>query len=258
MKVSLVQADITCENKESNFRKYESLITGLKGHTDLVVMPEMFNTGFTMNSEKMAESMCGDTLQWMRRISSEYDFGLMGSYIVRDAGRYYNRLVFMKPDGNYVTYDKGHLFRMEKENMFYMKGNRHIIESFRGMNFFLQICYDLRFPVWSRNRNNAYDVLVYVANWPAVRRNVWNTLLQARAIENQAYVLGVNRVGNDENGIDYCGDTVIIDPTGEKLAEAQLNREEIITSEISSGKLKSFREKFPAWLDADLFSFDTD
>ncbi|HCC70101.1 MAG TPA: amidohydrolase [Bacteroidales bacterium] len=258
MKITLVQSDIAWENKKTNFKKYESLLSGLSGKTDVVVLPEMFNTGFSMNSEELAEAMNGETVVWMREVSAETNYAILGSFIASDRGKYYNRLVFMKPDGDYCTYDKGHLFRMEKENMSYTKGNRTIIDSFKDWKFSLQICYDLRFPVWSRNKNNGYDILVYIANWPAVRRNVWNTLLIARAIENQCFVVGVNRIGRDENSIDYCGDTKLVDPRGNIVANTKMNTEEVITGEISLDELRAFREKFPVWLDADNFEIISD
>ncbi|MFO7755809.1 MAG: amidohydrolase [Bacteroidales bacterium] len=253
MKISLVQSDILWEDKKANFLKYESMLAGLKGNTDLVVLPEMFNTGFSMNSRDMAEDMDGQTMEWMKDISSAGNFGLAGSFIATEDGKYYNRLVFMKPGGDYYVYDKGHLFRMEKENMFYTKGDRRVTVPFRGLNFSLQICYDLRFPVWSRNRNNAYDILIYIANWPAARRRVWTTLLPARAIENQSYVIGVNRVGRDGNGIDYCGDSLVAGPRGDIPAAAEENAEEVVTVDLSPLELGQFREKFPVWRDADDF-----
>lgn len=254
MKISFVQSDIYWENKKANFSKYESMLSGLRGKTDLVVLPEMFSTGFTMRAGEMAEDMYGETMIWMRKISSEGDFGLIGSIIISDAGKYYNRLVFMKPDTSCITYDKGHLFRMEKENMFFTKGSAPVIDSFRKLNISLQICYDLRFPVWSRNRNNAYDLLIYIANWPAARQHVWNTLLPARAIENQCYVLGVNRLGRDGNGIEYSGGSVLAGPRGNILASADGPGEEVITHRIDRDELEQFREKFPVWLDADNFN----
>ena len=258
MKITLVQTDIAWENKKANYSKYESLLKDLTGKTDVVVLPEMFNTGFSMACDQLAESMDGDTMRWMREISSDGGFGVIGSFIAVDNGNYYNRLVFIKPDGDYCTYDKGHLFRMEKENTFYTKGSRPVIDSFREWHFSLQVCYDLRFPVWSRNVNNKYDILVYIANWPKSRRNVWNTLLLARAIENQCFVVGVNRIGRDRNGIDYCGDSVIIDPLGRVVAHTTQDKEEVITHNISLDELKLFREKFPVWIDADKFNLISD
>ncbi len=258
MKITLVQADIAWENKKANFSKYESLLKGLAGKTDVVVLPEMFNTGFSMNCDHLAESLNGETIKWMRKIASVADFGMIGSFITIDQRKYFNKLVFMKPDGNYCSYDKGHLFRMEKENMYYTKGTRPVIDSFREWKFSLQICYDLRFPVWSRNVKNEYDILVYIANWPESRRNVWNTLLMARAIENQCFVVGVNRIGRDGNGIDYCGDSVIIDPMGKIVAQTKMDIEELITHKISLDELKLFRKKFPVWIDADKFKLLSD
>lgn len=253
MKITLVQADIAWENKELNFSKYESLLNSLAGKTDLLILPEMFSTGFSMNCEQMSENMNGQTMQWIRKITSGSGFAMIGSFIATENGKYYNRLVFMKPNGNYCSYDKGHLFRMEKENKYYTKGNQPVIYTFKDWKFSLQICYDLRFPVWSRNVNMGYDVLVYIANWPQVRRNVWNTLLPARAIENQSYVVGVNRIGKDGNNIDYCGDSMIVDPKGKIIAQTKMYAEELITHEISLDDLHLFREKFPVWEDADRF-----
>ncbi|MEA1887934.1 MAG: amidohydrolase [Bacteroidota bacterium] len=258
MKITLVQADIAWENKEVNFSKYESLLNSLTGKIDVVVLPEMFSTGFSMNCDLLAENMNGQTMKWISKITSSAGFAMIGSFIAVENSKYYNRLVFMKPDGNYATYDKGHLFRMEKENKYYSKGERPVIYPFRDWRFSLQICYDLRFPVWSRNVNNAYDVLVYIANWPEARRNVWNTLLPARAIENQCFVLGVNRIGKDGNGIDHCGDSMIVDPKGKIIAQTNMYAEEIISHEISLDDLNLFRDKFPVWNDADRFKLLSD
>lgn len=258
MKITLAQTDITWENKQANYYHYESLLQDLGGKTDVVILPEMFNTGFSMNCDELAENMDGETMKWMRKITSVSGFGMIGSFITFEMGKYYNRLVFIKPEGDYCTYDKGHLFRMEKENMYYTKGSTPVIESFRDWNFSLQVCYDLRFPVWSRNINNSYDILVYIANWPKSRRNVWNTLLLARAIENQCFVVGVNRIGKDGNGIDYCGDSVIIDPLGRIVAQTKMDTEEVITHKISLDELRTFREKFPVWIDADKFKLVSD
>lgn len=258
MKITLVQTDIAWEDKKANLIKYESLLDDLGGQTDIVVLPEMFNTGFSMNSRSLAETMSGDTVKWMEEMVNRGGFALMGSLIVSEGSKYFNRLVFMKPGGNYCTYDKGHLFRMEKENDFFTKGRHRLTERYREWNFSLQVCYDLRFPVWSRNVDNAYDILVYVANWPASRRNVWNTLLRARAIENQCFVAGVNRIGKDGNGLGYCGDTALIDPKGEVVGQTKLNAEDVLTTEISMENLKSFRSRFPVWLDADPFELVSD
>lgn len=258
MKISIVQADIAWENKELNYSRFSEMLDGVKQKTDLVVLPEMFNTGFSMNSGNLAEGMTGRTMEWMQKTAYEGDFGLMGSFIAKTDDKYYNRLVFMKPDGTFSGYDKGHLFRMEKENMFFTKGNKRVVDRFREFNFSLQICYDLRFPVWSRNMNNTVDIIVYVANWPESRRKVWNTLLKARAIENQCFVVGVNRIGSDGNNIDYCGDSVIINARGETVCEAEINKEEVVSAEISLDELNEFRRKFPVWLDADNFTLLSD
>ncbi|HUS86545.1 MAG TPA: amidohydrolase [Bacteroidales bacterium] len=253
MKVTLVQADLKWEDPGVNRDCLHKLINSEKD-TDLVIIPEMFTTGFTMRSTDLAEDARGETLTWMHDIARKGDFGLAGSFIFREDKNYYNRLIFMKPDGSYSSYDKGHLFRMEKEDLYYQKGDNRLIEHFRGVNVNFQICYDLRFPVWSRNRDNEYDLLVYVANWPETRRKVWKTLLIARAIENQCFVAGVNRIGSDGKGICYSGDSVVIDPKGNKIAKVEPYSEGVTSVEISIDYLNTFRQKFPAWKDADNFS----
>lgn len=258
MKICLVQSDIIWEDPIANHHRYESLLKENSGKTDIVVLPEMFTTGFSMNARVLAEEMDGPTVNWMRKISADGNFGLIGSLIIREADEYFNRLIFMKPDGTYSSYDKGHLFRMEKEDLSYTKGTERIIDKFRDANFSLQICYDLRFPVWSRNKNNSYDILVYIASWPANRSHVWNSLLIARAIENQCFVIGVNRVGTDGTGINYSGDSVIINPEGKKILSAEQYKESIMNAEISLKELFDYREKFPVWLDADSFSLLND
>ena len=253
MKVTLVQANLKWEDPVTNRDSLQKLIfSGME--TDLVIIPEMFTTGFTMRSKELAEDAGGETLIWMRDLASKGDFGLAGSYIFREDENYYNRLIFMKPDGSYSSYDKGHLFRMEREDLYYKKGDSRLIENFRGVNINFQICYDLRFPVWSRNRSNEYDLLVYVANWPEARRKVWNSLLIARAIENQCFVAGVNRVGSDGGGISYSGDSMVIDPKGTKITKVPSYSEGVATVEISVDDLNKFRDKFPVWKDADKFT----
>jgi len=253
MKITIIQSNIEWEDHEENIRTHEDMIRRGCTGSDLVILPEMFTTGFSMNSRALATDLDGPEIKWMEKMSTEGDFGLVGSLIMKEEDRYLNRLVFMKPGGSYSTYDKGHLFRMEKEDLYYTKGSSRLIESFRGFNINLMICYDLRFPVWSRNVKNEYDLLIYVANWPEARRHVWNTLLAARAIENQCYVAGVNRIGSDDSGIFYSGDSVILDPRGEVLASVEAYKEGTITMDISMDKLKKFRNKFPVWKDADKF-----
>ena len=251
MNVTVVQPDIIWENIEGNLSRLSELIKPLYGSTDIVVLPEMFTTGFTMNTAQMAEPKDGLTYKWMQKVSSDGDLAICGSYIVKESGCFYNRWNFVSPD-NSVHYDKRHLFRMGNEETFFTGGKERVIFGFRGVRIMPSICYDLRFPVWSRN-NGSYDLLINSANWPDSRQMVWNTLLRARAIENQCYVAASNRVGTDGKGIEYRGDSMILDPKGEVLAKGMENSECIFTFNISMEELFSFREKFPVLRDADDF-----
>lgn len=212
----------------------------------------MFNTGFTMNAKKMAEKMDGPTLTWMRDLSAKKDAVITGSLIIEDQAKYYNRLIWMQPDGECRYYNKRHLFRMSEENHIYTQGHDRLIVDWRGWKICPMICYDLRFPVWCRNRND-YDLLIYVANWPERRNYPWKQLLIARAIENISYVAGVNRIGEDGNSIYHSGDTAIIDYKGEVVSHTKPHEENIETLQLSMESLKLFRENFPAWKDADEF-----
>lgn len=253
MKITLVQANLEWEKIDNNLQHINKLLPGAGSDTDLVILPEMFNTGFTMNATGLAETMNGKTVSWMQEFAFAKGIAITGSLIIKENNRYYNRMVFVSPDRETYCYDKSHLFRMEKETNYFEKGGRQVIVPYKGFNINLQICYDLRFPVWSRNVSNGYDLMIYVASWPAARRHVWTTLLPARAIENQSYVAGVNRIGRDGEGISYTGDSVIIGPKGDVLIETSVNTEEVITAEISLEDLKDFRNKFPVWQDADSF-----
>lgn len=254
MKIVLVQFKIEWENPEANRLKVESLLEGVDRQVDLIVLPEMFNTGFTMNSAEMAEEMDGISVEWMKNLSYRYDAGVVASLIIKDKDQFFNRLIFVKPGGDISWYDKVHLFGIGGESSGFSKGNSQLIERFRDVNISFQICYDLRFPVWSRNVDNGYDLLINIANWPESRKRVWKTLLAARAIENQCYVVGVNRVGLDGNGIFYSGDSRIIDPRGEVIDSLKHFKEDISVVEISMNDLSEFRDKFPVWKDADKFS----
>ena len=195
------------------------MISPLYNKTDIVVLPEMFNTGFSMNPEKLSESPESETFDWMKNIAEKGNFGICGSYIVKENMKFFNRWIFVSPEKESWHYDKRHLFSMAREDKFFSSGKTRLIFSFRGVRISPFICYDLRFPVWSRNRND-YDLMIIAANWPESRREVWITLLKARAIENQCYVAGANRIGTDGEGIKYCGDSVIINPRGEIIASA--------------------------------------
>ena len=231
----------------------------LSDATDLIVLPEMFTTGFTMDARTVAEVPNLTTIRWMRQMAQQTDAVVTGSYVVREGNSFYNRLIWMQPDGQFEAYDKRHLFRMSGEDTVYTAGSQRIIKEWRGWRVCPLVCYDLRFPVWSRNvlpdspNAFAYDLLLYVANWPAPRQNAWNTLLQARAIENLSYVIGVNRVGTDGNGHDYTGNSAIIDPMGTVLFR-QADTEIVHQQTLSLEELQTFRARFPANLDADQFA----
>lgn len=255
MKISVIQPDLAWEDKSFNLRNLGNLILPLHNRTDIVVLPEMFNTGFSMNPELLSESFKAETFDWMINIAYKGNFGLCGSYIVRENSCFFNRWVFVSPQKEYWYYDKRHLFTMGGEDNLFSAGNKRLVFSFRGIRISPYICYDLRFPVWSRNRND-YDLIIYAANWPESRREVWDSLLKARAIENQCYVAGVNRIGIDGNGIKYCGDSVILDPRGRIIASNETNVEGLSTGEISMTELSDFRLKFPVLNDADDFTIN--
>lgn len=251
LRITLIQPDLYWESPQKNRDHLEEMIDSIEGPTDLVVLPEMFTTGFSMNALALAEPMNGETMQWMKKKAAELDAAVCGSVITEDAGGRYNRLLFVQPDGSYASYDKRHLFLIEGEIGVFEPGKERVIVNFRGWRIALYICYDVRFPVWSRNRKDT-DLALYVANWPASRTQVWQTLLKARAIENQVYVAGLNRVGTDGNEIDYCGDSLLVNPRGEVMHRLE-NREEVVTDTLSMESLENFRIKFPVGNDADDF-----
>ncbi|MFP4042117.1 MAG: amidohydrolase [Bacteroidales bacterium] len=252
MKVTIVQTDIIWENAKKNLELLTKKLDSLKQQTDLIVLPEMFTTGFSMTPERLAEKPVGKTQQWMEKIAKDQDAAILGSLIIQEGSNYYNRMISQLPDGEFFTYDKRHLFRMGEENNHYTAGSKRVIFNYKEWRIHPLICYDLRFPVWSRNRGD-YDLLIYVANWPESRRHVWKTLLVARALENQVYVVGVNRIGKDGQNISYAGDSMIIDPKGRIISETKPNEENIETRELSLKSLNEFREKFPVGKDADYF-----
>ncbi len=256
---TIIQTSLHWEEKALNLAMLEEKITGIKEKTEVVILPEMFSTGFSMNPEKLAEGMDGETIAWMKRISSEKKIIITGSIMIADNGNYYNRLVWILPNGQMGLYDKKHLFAYANEHNHYTCGNKRLIASVKGWKINLQVCYDLRFPVWSRqsykpgeNHQLEYDVLIYVANWPEKRILAWKTLLQARAIENQCFCIGVNRAGNDGNGIYYSGDSMIINPLGDVLYH-KAQDEDIFTITLQKEELEDIRQKMPFWKDADSF-----
>ncbi len=253
--VTLVQAHLAWEDREANFSSIEKLLKQNVKETDIIVLPEMFSTGFSMNATALADVPGGTTYKWMSEIAGHYDAVVCGSVIVIEDDYYYNRFIWMQPTGEWSCYDKRHLFRMGDENKIFTAGEKRKVVTWRGWNICPLICYDLRFPVWGRNRND-YDLLIYVANWPAARDEVWQTLLKARAIENQCYVAGVNRVGADGRDIIYSGNSLLIDPRGTPVANAGYNNQCVITGKLNKQALTDFRNKFPVHLDADKFSIE--
>ncbi len=257
--VSLVQGATRWHDAAANRDYYGALVRALKGQTDLVVLPETFTSGFTNETLHQAETMDGPSLAWLRALAQETGLTLTGSMVIREGERCLNRLVWARPDGTFETYDKRHLFRMAKEHERYAGGEQRLIVELNGWRICPMVCYDLRFPVWIRNRHGKrvsdhfdYDLLIFVANWPSPRREPWRTLLRARAIENLCYCVGVNRVGVDGNDLPYSGDSAAIDFLGAPLAELGA-QEQVVTVTLDPKALVAHRERFPAWMDADEF-----
>lgn len=263
LKFTILQSELHWEDIGANLAMFEEKIWKIGEPTDVIVLPEMFTTGFTMKAPPLAEMMNLRTFKWMKQMADQTGALVLGSFIARVHDRYYNRLLWMEPGGNFKTYDKRHLFRMAEEQQVYTPGESLLIGQWKGWRICPLICYDLRFPVWSRNRWNAaekkasYDVLIYVANWPKVRIQAWDTLLRARAMENLSYVVGVNRVGSDGNNVEYSGHSSIIDPKGESIFSVE-GGEAIRTTAISANLLQAYRDKFPAFMDSDDFSIEVE
>ncbi len=263
--VTAIQANLVWENKAANFKKFDEVLRGISS-TDIIVLPEMFTTGFSMTPARFAESLFGETYQWLLEKSKNHDAAITGSFMCAENGHYYNRLLWVQPDGTHYIYDKRHLFSLAGEQNHYQAGVSRTTIQWRGWSICPLICYDLRFPVWSRNWQTSpfqadneaiqdnYDLLIYVANWPQRRNHAWKTLLTARAIENQAFVVGVNRVGDDGNGIYHSGDTSIIDYAGEIL-QTRANTEGVDVAIFNREKLYEYRNKFGFLTDIDLFKF---
>ena len=249
MKVTILQRNIEWANPALNVQRADEAINRNVG-ADLYVLPEMFSTGFCTNPEGVAETSDSNTLQWMKRKSASIGAAIAGSIAVTEGGKYYNRLYFVKPDGSVAQYDKKHLFTYGGEHLRYTAGDERVVVEWKGVRILLEVCYDLRFPIWSRNRGD-YDMILYVASWPTPRVSVWNVLLVARAIENQCYVVGVNRVGTDPS-CEYCGGSVIIDPYGKTIAACTIGEECEASAEVEMEKLKAFRKKFPVLDDSDV------
>ncbi|SEF80389.1 Carbon-nitrogen hydrolase [Algoriphagus boritolerans DSM 17298 = JCM 18970] len=256
IRVALVQTDLHWQNKTANLAMLEEKIWSLKGKADLIVLPEMFPTGFSMDAAKLAEPMNLTVCKWMKQLAAQTQATLTGSAIVSEGGKFYNRLLWVSPEGMIEHYDKRHLFRMAKEDKTFSPGRELPIFRLKGWNFCPQVCYDLRFPVWSRNGwdqgNAGYDIIFYIASWPAARVSAWDALLPARAIENLSYSIGVNRVGTDGNKIAYVGHSAAYDFKGEKIVDLG-EAEKIAIATFSSSDLAEYRTKFPAWMDSDSF-----
>jgi predicted amidohydrolase len=261
LKVTIIQSDLHWEDIGANLSMFEEKIWRISGNTDVIVLPEMFTTGFTMAAPRLAEMMNMRTTKWMKQMADQTGALILGSFIANVHERYYNRLLWMEPGGHYKTYDKRHLFRMANEHKTYSAGESLLIGSWKGWRICPLVCYDLRFPVWSRNRFEitsrklAYDLLIYIANWPTIRIDAWDALLKARAIENLSYTIGVNRVGQDGTGIEYNGHSTFIGPKGESIFSTD-GMETIKTIEINANSLQAYRDKFPAYLDSDEFSIE--
>jgi len=262
--ITTIQSSISWEDKAANLSMFEQKINAIEERTEIVILPEMFSTGFTMQPQLFAETMEGKTVDWMRRMAIDRKIILTGSIIIKEEDKFYNRLIWMLPNGQYGVYDKRHRFAYAGEDAQFTAGTKRLIASVKGWKINLLICYDLRFPVWARQSSPSgslsngdaaapeYDVLIYVANWPERRIHAWKTLLQARAIENQCFVTGVNRVGKDGNDIQYTGESMVISPMGEPLYHKK-EVEDIFTVTLKKEDLDTVREKLPFWKDADDF-----
>ncbi|OOQ61619.1 amidohydrolase [Mucilaginibacter pedocola] len=255
LKVTVFQGYLFWENIDKNLQNISLKLSNIREKTNLIILPEMFNTGFSMNAETLAEEMGGKTMQWMHDTAQKYECVVTGSLIIKEDGKYYNRLVWMRPDGTHEYYDKRHLFALGKEHNTYTAGTDKLIVELNGWKICPMICYDLRFPVWLRNVDEAYDVLLIVANWPERRALHWRTLIPARAVENQSYVIAVNRVGHDGNEVYHSGDSTCISPNGD-VVYYKRDEEDLYTFSIIYDEVKKIRRALPFLKDADRFTLD--
>lgn len=262
LNVAIVQADTVWHDPPANRARYAERFAALGPGVDLVVLPETFTSGFSNEALERAETMAGETVAWLRAQSAEHGFAITGSVQIRDGDAVYNRMLWVQPDGSVRHYDKRHLFRMAGEHTRYAAGADRLVVEYKGWRICPLVCYDLRFPVFSRNRFGHsvpdacdYDLLIYVANWPSPRHFAWQTLLKARAIENLSYVIGVNRTGTDANNLHYLGGSAVLDFLGQPLAEAD-DTPQVRSARLSYAELSAFRQRFPAYLDADRFTLD--
>lgn len=251
LKIAIIQKDLVWQNAQQNRTNLDAVFSELKA-VDLIVLPEMFTTGFSMNPKPIAETMDGETVNWMIDSAKNLNSALVGSIIIKENNHYYNRMLFIHPNGIINIYNKRHAFTLAGEHKEYNSGKRKLIVEYKGWKICPLICYDLRFPVWSRNVEN-YDLLIYSANWPKPRINAWNTLLKARAIENMSFCVGVNRVGVDANGHQYSGNSTVIDYLGKDITKVAINIESIIYAELDKEKMQNLRSKLPFLSDKDEF-----
>jgi len=251
MKIALIQSDLYWEDASKNRKSFESKINQIDSEVNLVVLPEMFSTGFTMNAPEVAETMQGETVLWLQSLAKQKNFAITGSLIIVENEKYYNRMLFVFPSGEIQYYDKRHLFSLAGEDKFYTSGKEKVIIDYLDWKICLQVCYDLRFPVFARNVEN-YDLLLYVANWPKVRTNAWDTLLKARAIENLSYVVGVNRVGLDANNYEHVGHSQVVDFLGDFILEPQ-ETEAVFIVELDKKAMIETRKKLDFLNDKDIF-----
>ena len=252
LRVTALQIDIVWENALANLSAIENLLPA-RNNTDVVILPEMFSTGFTPNSKLVAETMEESTVSWMINSAVKMNYALAGSIVITENGKFFNRFIWANPSGEIIKYDKRHLFTYGKEHLHYNRGDKRVIINYRGWRILPQICYDLRFPVWARNCND-YDLAIYVASWPATRIWIWDHLLVARAIENQSYIIGVNRVGTDGLGLKYSGNSQMINPKGEIIEKSKIQQPEIIESTLDYEMIEKWRTSFPALNDGDTFT----
>ena len=253
LQIALLQSNLIWENPEQNRRNFSKKIASISKPVDLIILPEMFTTGFTMNAEHVAETMTGETISWMKQLSEEYNSAITGSLIIKENNNYFNRLVFVHPDGKIDVYDKRHTFTLAGEHKIYKAGKQHVIINFKGWTIKPLVCYDLRFPVWARNVEN-YDLILYVANWPKVRVSAWDALLKARAIENMSYCIGVNRVGLDANSFEYSGHSAAYDVLGKRIDSIPYDKEAIETVTLNKNHIETYRNKLGFLNDKDEFN----
>ena len=253
--VLLVQIDLISDDYRQNLSKIENFLALHQPHNALIILPEMFSTGFTMSPETLLDPSGHEAIKCLQTLAKQYSSVIAGSCALQDQDKYYNRFLWVLPNGQLHSYDKKHLFAYAGEDKAYTPGDKRVIVSLGGWRFLVQICYDLRFPVWARNKQEEYDAIIYVANWPAKRDHAWRTLLQARAIENQCYVIGVNRTGDDGNGIHHNGNSLVVDPMGEILYQKE-EEEDIFSITLEKDMLNEIRSKLPFWKDGDIFNIE--